>query len=54
VLRQVDTLTSYGLGALLDAVDAVRDLVSATGPDGSDVLELRLVITGTGASFPAS
>jgi Barstar (barnase inhibitor) len=55
VLRHVETMATDTLGDLLEAVSLFRDLIQRTGPDRSSFprdIELRLVLTGQGASFP--
>jgi hypothetical protein len=57
VMRHVETMAADALGDLLEAVSLLRDLIRRTGPDRSSFpreLELRLVLTGTGPSFPPS
>jgi hypothetical protein len=54
VLRNADQLVNSALGVLLDALDILGDLRRAT--EQSDTFPraraLRVVVTGTGASFP--
>lgn len=56
VLRRVDGLARDDLGALLELMAVLRDLVTAAESDAQNFprdVAVRIVITGSGPSFPA-